>query len=283
MLGDPDENGLLGPRISPDGRRVAVYRTEHGNTDIWLLDSARRNRFTFGAGLNRFPLWSPDGSRIVFDSNRNGVRNLYIKLAGGASDEELLLESLQDKTPTDWSRKALYVLFHSIDPSSNRDLWVMPLQGDRKPRVFLKTNFDERWAQLSPDDRWVAYMSNESGRDEIYVRPFVEDRAGKVGGDKLLVSTAGGSFPLWRKDGKELYYLSPDGKLLATPIHAQGTSLEAGAPGALFQPRIVGGGVDYGQGRNYDVSRDGHFLINIVLDAAAPPITLLQNWRAPVK
>jgi serine/threonine protein kinase len=284
MLGAPDENALLTPRLSSDGRRVAVFRAVQGNTDIWLLDGARTSRFTFDPGLDRFPVWSPDGSRIIFDSNRKGARNFYIKSAGGASNEELVLESPQDKTATDWSEDGRYILFHSIDPSSNRDLWVMPLQGDRKPRVFLKTNFDERWGQFSPDGRWVAYMSNESGRDEIYVRPFMEDGPGQAGGGQWQVSVAGGSFPLWRTDGKELYYLSPDGKLIAAPIQVQGATLEPGAPVVLFQTRIVGGGIDNGLGRNYDMSRDGRFLLNTVADdAAAAPITLLQNWKPPLK
>src|SRR5262249_49561220 len=155
---------------------------------------------------------------------------------------ELLLESVQDKVATDWSRDGRFVLFLSIDPSSNRDLWVLPHQGDRKPWVFLKTNFSERWGQVSPDGRWVAYISNESSRDEIHVRPFVEDSAGAAVGDQWQVSTAGGIHPVWRPDGKELYYLSPDGKLMAATIQAQGAALEPGAPAVLFQTHIFGGG-----------------------------------------
>jgi Tol biopolymer transport system component len=201
-LGAPDENGLSAPRISPDGRRVAVYRTGQGNADVWLLDSARTTRFTFDAAFDRFPVWSPDGSRLVFDSNRKGSRNLYIKSAGGAGDEMLLVESAQDKIANDWSGDGRFILFHSIDPQSNRDLWVAPLEGDRKPWVFLKTNFDERAAQFSPDGRWVAYESNESGRFEINVRPFAPP-GGSVagrGGGQWQVSTAGGTSPAWRPD-----------------------------------------------------------------------------------
>ena len=176
-MGAPDENSLTAPRVSPDGRRVAVYRTVQGNTDIWLLDGTRTSRFTFDAALDRFPIWSPDGSRIVFDSNRKGHRDLYQKPSSGAGTEELLVESPQDKVATDWSADGRFILYHSIDPQTGRDLWVLPLEGDRKPWVFLKTSFDERNGQFSPDGRWVAYMSNESGRLEIYIRPFAAPAA----------------------------------------------------------------------------------------------------------
>jgi Tol biopolymer transport system component len=123
------------------------------------------------------------------------------------------VQSGQINFANDWSRDGRFLLFYSIDPQSNRDLWVAPLGGDRKPWVFLKTNFDERWAQFSPDGRWVAYMSNESGRDEIYVRPFVEGGSGPTTG-QWQVSTAGGIHPAWRRDGKELYYLAQDGQMM---------------------------------------------------------------------
>jgi Tol biopolymer transport system component len=284
-LGTPDENYLSSPSVSPDGRRVAVSRAVQGNTDIWLLDGARTTRFTFDAAWDRFPVWSPDGSRIVFDSNRKGPRNLYIKPAGGAGEESLLVESAEDKTATDWSRDDRFMMFHSNGSQSNRDLWVAPLEGDRKPWVFLKTNFEERGPHLSPDGRWVAYESNESGRNEIDVRPFVPPGGSGAGsGGQWQVSTAGGIYPVWRTDGKELYFIAPDEKLMAVPVAVNGANFEPGEPVALFQTHINGGGADNGQGRQYDVSRDGRFLINTVVDdAVSSPITLLQNWRPPAK
>jgi hypothetical protein len=150
--------------------------------------------------------------------------------------------------------------------------------------VLLKTNFDERWTNLSPDGHWAAYMSNESGRYEIYVRPFSAGGSGAANGGQWQVSTVGGTYPAWRPDGKELYYLAPDGKLMAAPVRVQGATFEPGAPVALFQTGIYGGGVDTGQGRQYDVARDGCFLINTVPDeAVSTPITLLENWRPPTK
>ncbi len=286
-LGAPDEHDLRYPSVSADGQRVVVARTVQGNMDLWLLDGARTSRFTFDAAVDRFPLWSPDGRRIAFDSNRAGTRDLYAKAASGADVEEVLMASPQTKIPTDWSADGRFLLYFSIDPQTNRDLWVLPLEGDRTPRVFLKTPFDERNGTFSPDGRWVAYESNESGRSEIYVRPFTGPAASGASGSQVggqwQVSTAGGIFPRWRRDGGELYYLAPDGAMMAAPVTVAGVTLAPGAPVALFPTRVYGGGMDIAQGRQYDVTRDGRFLINTVLDEAAAPITLLMNWTPDAK
>jgi eukaryotic-like serine/threonine-protein kinase len=279
-LGAPDANGLLAPSLSPDGRRAATFRTVQGNTDIWLVDETRTTRFTFDPSLDRFPVWSPDGSRIVFDSNRKGLRDLYMKPSNGAGSEVLLLESPQTKTPEDWSRDGRFLLYSSVDPQTARDIWVLPMDGDQKPFIFLKTNFDERRGQFSPDVRWVAYMSNESGRFEVYVRPFDGNIPKASTSGQWQISTSGGISPKWREDGKELYYIAPDGKLMGVPITAKAAMIEPGTPVALFQTRIVGGGTDTNLGYEYAVSGDGRFLINTVLQEATSPITLLQNWTA---
>ena len=280
-MGAPDDNNLRLPNISPDGRRVAVVRTVQGNQDIWLLDGTRTSRFTFDAAIDRYPLWSPDGSQIAFDSDRKGLRDLYQKPSSGAGVEELLVESSQHKLANDWSADGRFLLYHSADPQTAQDLWVLPLTGDRKPWVFLKTNFNELFGRFSPDGRWVAYQSNESGRNEIYIRPFAAPAApgatGQAASGQWQVSTASGIFPAWRHDGKELYYVAPNGEMMAAPITTTETTLQPGAPVALFPPRIFGGAADSAQGRQYDVTRDGRFLINTVLDDASSPITLIQN------
>ena len=171
-VGDSDAT-LSRPRVSPDGRRVIVGRTVQGNLDLWLLDGARTSRFTFDAANDGFPVWSPDGTRIVFRSNRTKVGDLYQKLTNGAGAEELLLTSDQLKTPSDWSGDGRFLLYHLTDPQTENDLWVVPMVGDRTPWLLLKTPFRENNGALSPDGRWVVYMSDESGRVEIYVRPFV--------------------------------------------------------------------------------------------------------------
>ena len=193
------------------------------------------------------------------------------------------MASDQAKVPTSWSADGRFLLYHSIDPQTNGDLWVVPMVGDRTPSVFLKTPFREAFGAFSPDGRWVAYQSNESGRSEIYVRPFVAPgaagTAAAAAGGQWQVSTAGGIVPVWRPDGKELYYLNPAGAMMAAPITVTGATLEPGAPVVLFPTRIVGGGADVQQGRHYDVAPDGRFLINTELDSADAPITLLQNWN----
>ena len=286
-LGAPDENNLRHLSGSADGQRVAVARTVQGNSDIWLLDGARTSRFTFDAALDRFPQWSPDGTRIAFDSNRTGPRYLYLKAASGAGVEEVLVTSPQAKVPTDWSADGRFLLYFSVDPQTSSDLWVLPLEGDRTPGMFLKTPFDERDGTFSPDGRWVAYSSNESGRHEIYIRPFAGPAASgtsasQVGG-QWQVSSAGGTYPRWRRDGRELYYLAPNGAMMAALVTVTDVTLAPGAPVALFPTRVVGGGTDTSQGRQYDVTRDGRFLINTVLDEATAPITLLMNWAPDAK
>jgi Tol biopolymer transport system component len=277
VLGASDEGSLSRPGLSPDGRRVAMHRTVQGNQDIWIFDGTRTSRFTFSKSNDEYALWSPDGTRIVFDSNRNGHRDLYVKEATGARPEELLLESPQDKTAHSWSADGRFLLYRAADPKTLADLWVLPLTGDRKPFVFLKTAFDEYNPQFSPDGRWVAYQSTESGQWEIYVRPFPGS------GGQWQISTSGGSQVRWRPDGKELYYVAPDGTLMAAAVAVKGTTFEPHGPVKLFQPPIWGGGANTNNGQQYDVAPDGRFLINVAADERTASITLLTNWNPEAK
>ena len=258
-----------------------------GNQDLWLLDGARTSRFTFDAAIDQFPVWSPDGTRIVFRSNRTGQFDLYQKLTSGAGAEERVVASDQSKVATSVSADGRFLLYFSIDPQTGTDLWVAPMVGDRTPSVLLKTPFREAYGAFSPDGRWVAYHSNESGRPEVYVRSFVPPGAAgaavTAAGGQWQVSTAGGIYPTWRADGKELYYLNPAGAMMAAPITVTGSTLEPGAPVVLFPTHIVGGGADVQLGWQYDVTRDGRFLINTELPGDAAPITLLQNWQPEAK
>ena len=274
-VGGRSEHGLLHPRLAPDGRRVAIYQAAQQDTDVWLLDGARTTRFTFGTSLDQYPVWSPDGSRILFSSFRKGNLDLYQKQASGAAgSEELLLESPQQESPLDLSYDGRFLLYGVNDSGAGQDMWVLPMTGDRKPFAFLSSGFSERGGQFAPDARWVAYQSDESGRYEIYVRPFPGP------GGQWQVSTAGGIAPRWAPDGKELFYIAPDGSLMSAPVAVKNTSLEPGNPVALFQTRIVFGGVSpVGVLRQYDVASDGRFLINVTADeAGALPITVVQNW-----
>jgi len=210
--------------------------------------------------------------RLVFMSNRKGEFDLYQKPADGSGKEELLLQSAEIKRPNSWSPDARFILYNS--DQNNGDLMVLPLTGDRKPFPFLSTPFNEQQGVFSPDGKWVAYHSNESGRNEVYVRPFPGP------GGQWQLSTAGGTSPRWRADGKELYYVTPDAKLMAVPVVTQGSTLTPGTPQLLFQTHLP-----LGSNRpQYDVARDGRFLINTDLqDASTEPIHLLLNWHPPSK
>ncbi|MGH9256478.1 MAG: protein kinase domain-containing protein, partial [Vicinamibacterales bacterium] len=210
-LGSTDEGSAANPALAPDGRRVAFNRTIQGNVDIWLMDAARGvlSRFTFDAGIDARPVWSPDGTRLVFQSTRKGINDLYEKPASGATEEQPLLTTPQNKAPLDWSLDGRFLLYSSQGTGAESDLWVLPLTADRKPISVVQSRFDEIEGQFSPDGRWIAYASNESGRYEVYVQTFPES------GGKWQVSAAGGAHPRWRRDGQELYYVAPDNRLMA--------------------------------------------------------------------
>jgi hypothetical protein len=244
VLGSVGEPGTyLTLALSPGGERAAVSRFDYSSSSptLWLLDLLRgtMTRFTVGSSSTTLGTWSSDGSRIFFASNPGGTYDLYQKLASGLKDEELLLESSEDKRPTSCSPDGRFLLYRTSDPKTKkkkRDLWVLPLQGDRKPFPFVRTEFNNVEGQFSPNGSLVAYVSDESGRPEIYVRTFSLERAtsSPQAGGKWLISTGGGSQPRWRGDGNELYYLAPDGKLMAVEIEPEPV-FRAGMPKALFQ------------------------------------------------
>jgi Tol biopolymer transport system component len=263
---------MANPALSPDGKRVALTRGSLGSGDIWMQEGTRTSRFTFDPADDRTSIWSPDGSSIVFASNRQGAYDLYRKPANGSGTEDVLLQSPDGKIPNSWSPDGRFLLYWSS--LNNGDLMVLPLIEKRKPFSFLSTPFSENFGVFSPDGKWVAYASNESGREEIYVKPF----PGPSG--QWQVSTGGGTSPRWRRDGRELYYLAPNLKLMAVAVAAQGETFTSGTPAALFSTRMVPGI----NGTQYDVSRDGQFLINTELESAlTEPIHLLLNWKPPAK
>jgi eukaryotic-like serine/threonine-protein kinase len=274
-LGDPAAYRSV--EFSPDGKRVSVSILDEAGKgeDIWLYDVARglRTRFTFGPA-NAFAVWSPDGNRIVFASRRKGTFDMYQKNSNGAGSEETLLEDNLDKYPDSWSPDGKFVLYESLGSSRSNELLVLPLTGDRKPFPLLQTQFGEANGQISPDGRWVAYRSNESGRNEIYVAPFPGP------GGKWQISTAGGYFPRWRHDGSEIFYLTPDNRLMVASVNGKGPGIEVGAVKPLFPTRIVFAG-----GYQYDVSADGQrFLIDTAPEqATSSPITVVLNWTAGLK
>ena len=268
------------PWLSPDEKRMALARIDPqtGTQDIWLFELSRgvTSRFTFHPSDDATPLWSPDGSRIIFSSSRDGAPNLYQKVSSGAGSEEALLKSDVSKYPTGWSGNGRYIVYANWDPKTKWDLWVLPMFGEQKQKSYLQTEFDTFQAQFSPDGRWIAYASNESNpRYEVYVQPF------PLSSGKWQISSNGGAQPSWRRDGKELFYLAPDRRLMAVEVKT-GSTFEPGTPKALFQTQVTG----LVDARNhYVVSGDGQrFLVNtIVQEASSSPITVVVNWTAGLK
>jgi eukaryotic-like serine/threonine-protein kinase len=267
------------PWVSPDGKRMAVDGPDlQGNRDVWLIDlvTGDPTRFTFDPSTELFPVWSRDGSRIVFASDREGPRHLYVKNANGAGKEEVLLKSEANKIPMDWSPDGRFILYNVNDPNTKFDLWLLPLFGDQKPFPFLQTAASERLGRFSPDGRWIAYVSDESGNNEIYVRTFPDS------GGKWQVSTNGGNTMAWAHNGKELFYLSTDKKLMAVDVKGEGTTFQRGTPKALFDRRIPSFNSPLAQ---FAVSGDGQKFIvaNPVADNTFVPITVVLNWTADLK
>ena len=272
-IGDSANYG--NPALSRAGDRLAFNLDDSRNakTDIWIRDLARgvNSRFTFGTGNNVVPLWSPDGGTVVFSSNREGVPDLYEKPATGQGEEKLLSKSDETKYACDWSRDGRYIAYMSQGKKTQFDIWVLPTFGDRKPIPVAVSPFNEGKPVFSPDGRFLAYTSNESGRPEIYVQTFPGT------GGKWQVSTAGGNDASWRADGKELYYRAVDQKLMAVDIPAGG-NFQAGIPRALFLGRV-----QPGNARNkYLASADGQrFLFVAPLGREAiVPTTVVLNWNA---
>jgi serine/threonine-protein kinase len=259
--------------LSPDGTRVAFERLNaQRNTDIWLHEFARgvSARFTRDPGRNSAPVWSPDGNRIAFALGDQ--HNLQAKASNGAGNKESLSQSARGY-PTSWSRDGRFLLFYgaSDDPKKLNGLSVLPLDS-RKPSAVLNTESNERGAQFSPDGRFISYVSNESGRDEIYVRPF-DPATLSAAGRQWLVSRGGGDQARWRGDGKELFYQAPDGNITSVEI-ATTPLFHPGDPKPLFKAAI----------RNWDVTSDGKkFLIPVPVQTGPASYKVVLNWTAALK
>jgi len=277
---DGAETGAVGApgnyrwlRLSPDGQRliVSVDEMRTGTSDLWIYELSRGTptRFTFEPGVENEAIWSPDGRKIAFGSDRGGPPSLQLKALNDSSLVERLTNTIGwVQRPYDWSPDGEWIIYGGGEAKTGNDLWFLPMTGERKPTPFLRTNFNEVEARFSPDGHWVVYVSDESGRPEVYVRSF-QGAAGK-----WKVSNGGGEYPRWR--GKELFYLAPDNKLMAVPVKI-GSAFEAGNPAVRFRLSAVL--------RDYDVSADGQrFILNVhAAEAVSLPMTVVVNWMANVK
>jgi Tol biopolymer transport system component len=231
------------------------------------------SRFTFDATDEATPAWSPDGRSLVYTAQRKNA-DLMLKDSAGTREAEVLLESDEDKYASEWSRDGKYLLFVSQGKDTRWDLWALPMTGERKPFPVAKTRFSELFGSFSPDGRYVAYFSNESGQMEIYVQEFPEAR------NKWQVSTKGGSEPFWSGDGREIFYRTPDAKVMSVPVKTTG-GFEAGVPQPLFQTRfanVIARG-------HFRPTPDGQrFLVLAPLrQETTPPTTVVLNWTAGLR
>jgi dipeptidyl aminopeptidase/acylaminoacyl peptidase len=283
-VGTPED--IRGVDLSPDGTRLATHRHAAGQRgDVWLTDLSRgtTSRFTFDeAQDNASPIWSPDAGSIAFSSRRGGKNGVYRKASNGSGVDEILIEHGAEIAPTSWSPDGRSIVYNPIGNGTGPDLWMLPLAGERKPVPLLATRFPERLGQVSPDGRWLAYSSTETGNPEIYVQPFPS------GAGKWQISTGGGVFPRWRHDGRELFYLNTvsGGKLIAVDVKTSG-SFEAATPKALFDSEYVNQ-PHTSQFHAYAVAPDGQrFLIprplSNVTDTSSQPIIVVMNWADAVK
>jgi Tol biopolymer transport system component len=265
------------PQLTRDGKNVAFIGNSQGNTDVYLIASAQGGvptRFTSHTAIEISSVWSPNGDRLAFASNRGGTFDLFEKPTSLTRDEEPRFASSDNKHPVDWSRNDV-LLYVVQDAGGGDDLWTLTLDGNApSPRRLFHTPHSEDQGQFSPDGRWIAYRSNETGRREIFVRPFPGP------GSQRQVSVSGGGHPRWRTDGSELYYIAADGRLTAVPIKlgASSETVDTGVPSPLFVTRLAAPtNAQFG----YAVAPDGRFLVSVDGDEpSTSPITIVQNWTA---
>ncbi len=285
-IGEPAQ--FAGGQLSRDEKKLAVsvWDAQSRTRDIWIYDLIRgvRTRFTFDPGVEDFAVWSADGSRIIYCSDKKKHLDIYQKAVSGAGGEELLVESTLEKYPTDMSSDGRFLLYYTAgDPKTGSDVWILPMVGERKPIPFLQSEFEEFDAQFSPDGKWISYISNESGRYEAYVKPFAGTGSDAAREGKWQISSNGVANAIimasrWRGDGRELYYMSEDHRVMAAEVKAAGSSLELGAIKQLFDMKtksvaFIGA-----------VSVDGQrFLIASPMGQSSTPLTLVLNWDQELK
>jgi dipeptidyl aminopeptidase/acylaminoacyl peptidase len=270
-----EQRSFQAPRFSPDGKELAVGIQEGSISDIWIykLEQGPLTRLTFGE-YDFYPIWTPDGERIVFSSNRDGEADLYWKKADGSSDAELLFTAENPQYETSLSHDGKLLAYRETHPSTGMDINVLPLEGERKPRPFLNTSFREATPMLAPNGRWLAYSSNESGEMQVYVRTFPD-----VSGGRWQASTEGGQEPVWATDGRELFYRSRDDKIVSVSVKTE-PIFELGARKALFEDVYI----KRYQHSNYDVHPDNKRFVMIKPAAlTSAEMFVVLNWFEELK
>jgi Tol biopolymer transport system component len=277
------------PALSPDERQLAValfdpnpsnrfgYGTAKVRADIWMVDrdTGARSQLTTDPAADWGPVWSPDGRSLVFSSQRRGKLELFLRdLTADHGGEVPLPSEGMNPVAQSWSRDGHLIVFAAFDPEMHTDLWLLPISGDRVPIPLLRTKANEYQGQISPDGRWIAYTSDTSGQEQVYVQSFPSP-----GPQKWQVSTSGGGDPRWRSDGQELFYIAADRRLMAVPVKPA-TAFAHEMPVPLFDTGVP---PSWYEARNlYDVSRDGSFLfMTPIEDDRTLPFTIVLDWRSP--
>ena len=270
-VGQADDSLMVLTDLSADDRTAGVQRIVDGNVDAWLVDTARgvARRLTFDAAFDGNAVLSPDGQHVAYVTDgRADVYQIHQRPADGSGVDATLLESPENKNLGDWSPDTRYLMYATQSATTQYDLWALPLDRVRKSIEIARTPFSEGGGRFSPDGRWVAFQSNETGQSEVYVQRF------PAAGAKTQVSVGGGGAPRWRRDGRELFYVAPDNRLMNVPLVLGPADVEAAPPRRLF---LLPGSVDFG----YEAAADGQrFLVNTPVSGASP-ITLILNWKPP--
>ena len=263
--------------LSPDENHIAFDRAGGASSDVWIMDLGRRatSRLTSNPSVDNVPVWSADGRVVAFASEHGSGLDIYQRPVNQSEPDQPLLKLNAPPLvfPADWSSDGRYLMYYRTDPKSKNDVWVLPLFGERKPFAVVQSEFNEWQAQFSPDGKWIAYVSDQSGIPQVYVQAFPTQTG------TWPISIAGGIQPRWRRDGNELFYLAPDRKLMAVAVKTTAT-FEAESPRPLFETTL-----DASQLRQtYAVSNDGkRFLLNAMIESSVPPLTVVQNWPALLK
>ena len=276
-----DTGNYLVLRLSPDGQKLALSETDlvSGGSTIWIFDlrSNARSRFTFGNGMNTTPAWSPDGSQLAFSSSRSGPFNAYVKPITGATEEKQVHASPDDERPQSWSADGRFLILDRRPQSrqNNPEVSILPLTGDAKSSSYFNASYPNSGGQISPDGSWLAYVSLESGRPEVYVTPFPQGKG------KWQVSSMGATTPRWRRDGKELFFCRTDGILMAAEVTTGKDSFAVGSIQPLSERRVF----QTFNSATYDVFPDGQrFIMSAIKpEAIHAPLTLVTNWTSEMK
>src|SRR5688500_4845832 len=278
--------GYNAPALSPDEKSVAVSRVDlltGTASDIWLIDLQRGTqlRLTNDSASDTYPGWSPAGDRIAFLSTRNGQTSIYEKLSNGSAAEQPLLSSAEMKFNPTFSPDGKFVIYAQLHPNTNLDLYLVSAGPDKEVQLFLQTSFIEAQPRISPNARWVAYTSNETGQFEVYIQTF------PVAGGKLPISVGGGAQPQWRADGRELYYYTPDRKLMAVEVNGDGPTFKVGVAKPLFVIRVTGAGIDQSfPGNGYftvTLDRTRFLVPSLPETPERQQINVIVNWTADLK